>query len=273
MPSPNYGRLYGQTEKKVSSPPRQPKPLETNVIVTNTRETCTTYLPGGHKIGASMEVLDFREDDYSWVGGLEVVMRLSIDGSDFMLLLQNDDDGTLRVADSDMHFGDAHEALAEALGIETYGAWRTELESIAGPLIGKAQAFFDKFLAQKKAITLSPEDLAAYLARLVEIGDRSLSLFVDPNNHCFGIKPSALRERDDIKVLNRFDVQAVIDTLDGTVKGISDAGDLRRFFLCDENLMPFACTVEDALEKHGYDVRWESWLGELDVQSHGMGPK
>ena len=250
----------------MSSPPRQPEPMETNVIDTNTRPTSTTYLSGSNKIWASMEMLDFREDDYSWVGGLEVLVRLSIEGSDFMLLLQNDDDGTLRVADWDMDLADAHEALAEALGIETYGAWRTELESITRPLIGKAQAFFDKFLAQEKVITLSPEELAEYLAYLVELGDRSLSLFVDPNNHCFFTNPSELRERDDIKVLSRFDVQAIIDTLDGSVDGgISDAGDLRQFFSRDENLMPFACTVGDALEKHGYNVRWETWLGELDV--------
>lgn len=235
------------------------------MIDTKTPATSTTCLPGGHKIEASMEVLDLREDDYSWVGGLEVAVCLSIDGSDFMMLLQNDDDGTLRVADLGMDFGGAHEALAEALGIEPYGAWRTELEAIAGPLIGEAQAFLDEFLAQEKAITLSREELAASVARLVEKGDRSVSLFVDPNNHCFGIKPSALRERYDIKVLSRFDVQAVIDTLDAGVEGVGDAGDLRRFFLSDENLIPFACTVEDALEKHGYDVRWETWLGDLDV--------
>lgn len=41
---------------------------ETNVIATKIRPTSTTYLPGAHKIEASMEVLDLREDDWSWVG-------------------------------------------------------------------------------------------------------------------------------------------------------------------------------------------------------------
>jgi hypothetical protein len=121
-----------------------------------------TFEAAGRTVAvASMELQDVRYDTGDGgLGGLQVLVNVVVNGEPHQLLFQNEGDGVLHVAGADAGMDVEHEALGEALGLDTEDdEFRALLQEATKPACVRAQSLVDLLLAREA--TGAAERLAA----------------------------------------------------------------------------------------------------------------